>query len=110
MSDSPPYGHEEDPQAAVPDGSAGAANLETSAGADTKEQERTDFEKRETVKGDEPEAEGVGGESDGEESKGVKRKRDKIQREDEPGQSEKKRVKQLLADCAFSNIILRHYK
>lgn len=104
MSDNPSCSHEKD-QLAVPDGHTGVANLETSTGPNTKDQDETDVEKREAIKEEQPETEGRGGESDGEESKGVKRKRDKIQREDEAGQStEKKRVKQLLANCAFSNI------
>lgn len=105
MSDNPPCCHEEDQLAAVPDGDTGVANLETSTGPNTKDQEETEVEKRETIKEEQPETEGGGGVSDGEESKGVKRKRDKTQREDETGQStEKKRVTQLLADCEFSNI------
>lgn len=103
MSDNPPYSQEEDQLAAVPDGDTGVANLETSTGPNTKDQEETEVEKRETIEEEQPETEGGGGESDGDENKGVKRKRDKMQ--DEAGQStEKKRVKQLLADCAFSNI------
>ncbi|XP_059210537.1 proline-, glutamic acid- and leucine-rich protein 1 [Centropristis striata] len=94
VSDSQPSSHQEETLAAAEERDAVAAEPETSASPNTKEQEETDTDKREQVKAEQQETEGVGGrESDGEEGKGVKRKREEARNEEEAGQcTEKKKL------------------
>uniref|UniRef100_A0A4W6DPF0 Proline, glutamate and leucine rich protein 1 n=1 Tax=Lates calcarifer TaxID=8187 RepID=A0A4W6DPF0_LATCA len=90
VSDNQPSSHQEGQLAAAQEGDSAAADPETSAGLNTKEQEETNAEKRDKVVAEQQETKGEGGgESDGEEGKGVKRKRE----EEEAGQNtEKKKV------------------
>ncbi|XP_035495210.2 proline-, glutamic acid- and leucine-rich protein 1 [Scophthalmus maximus] len=91
-SDDQPCGHREE-QPAAREGDSAAAEPETSAALNTREKEETD-EKRDMTETEQQETEGGGGgESDGEEGKGVKRKRDEVHREEEAGQgTEKKKL------------------
>lgn len=93
VSDDPPCSHQDDQVEDVPEGAVGVAYPNASTDLSTKDQEETDTKKNGTVKAKEQDTEGDGGEYDGEEGKGVKRKREDMQREEEVGQStEKKKV------------------
>lgn len=90
MSDNQPSSHQEEQRAAIQEGDSASVDPESSAGLNTEEE--TDAEKRDKTEAEEQETQGA--ESDGEEGKGVKRKREEVHREDEVGQtSEKKKVK-----------------
>ncbi|XP_040886715.1 proline-, glutamic acid- and leucine-rich protein 1 [Toxotes jaculatrix] len=97
VSDNQSCGHqEEQPTAAQEGDSAAAADPETSTLPNTEEQEETKAEKRDKVEAEQQETEGGGrggGEgSDGEEGKGVKRKREEeAHKEEEAGQSTEKK-------------------
>lgn len=86
--------HPEEQLVATQDGDSAAADPQTSTCLNTEEQEDTDAEKRDKTEAEQQETQEGGGGSDGEEGKGVKRKREEAHREDEMGQTpEKKKVK-----------------
>nr|XP_046236602.1 proline-, glutamic acid- and leucine-rich protein 1 [Scatophagus argus] len=92
VSDHLPSGHWEEEPTTVQKGDVAAADPETSTDQSTKHQEETDTEQMETIKAEEQETEDVGGrESNGEDGKGVKRKREETHKEEEAGQSTEKK-------------------
>ncbi|XP_073331405.1 proline-, glutamic acid- and leucine-rich protein 1 [Pagrus major] len=102
MSDDQPSSQQEEQLVAVKEGDIAAADSETSRDVNTKDQEETDPETREKIKA-EQETEGGGGrDSDGEEGKGVKRKREEVHREEEAGQSTEKKK---LDDDAMASML-----
>ncbi|XP_062300262.1 proline-, glutamic acid- and leucine-rich protein 1 [Scomber scombrus] len=91
VSEKQPSSHPEEQLAATQDGDSAAADPETSTCLNTEEQEDTDAEKRDKTQAEQQETQEGGGESDGEEGKGVKRKREEAHREDEMGQTPEKK-------------------
>lgn len=92
MNDNQPSSHQEEQLAAIQEGdSASSADPETSTGLNTEEQVETDAEKRDKTEAEQQETQGGVGDSDGEEGKGVKRKREEVHREDEAGQTPEKK-------------------
>ncbi|KAM7365938.1 hypothetical protein PAMP_015415 [Pampus punctatissimus] len=91
VSDAQPSSHQEEQLAAIQEDESAAADPEASAHLNTKEKEETDDEKRDKTESEQQETQGGGGESDGEEGKGVKRKREEAHREDEAGQTPEKK-------------------
>ncbi|XP_042256468.1 proline-, glutamic acid- and leucine-rich protein 1 [Thunnus maccoyii] len=92
VNDNQPSSHQEEQLAAIQEGdSASSADPETSTGLNTEEQVETDAEKRDKTEAEQQETQGGVGDSDGEEGKGVKRKREEVHREDEAGQTPEKK-------------------
>ncbi|XP_035004675.1 proline-, glutamic acid- and leucine-rich protein 1 [Hippoglossus stenolepis] len=104
VSDNQPCSHQEEQPASAEEGETAAAEPETATALNTKEQEETNENRDNKVETELQETKGGrgGGESDGEEVKGLKRKREDVHRAEEAGHSTEKKK---LDDDAMASML-----